>query len=175
MARPLRPPPTAVTRLLDAVLTTSWPTSTADGDAVWRPLGILLGDRIDLPAGHDDILLRQLNLPLEEVEGSLSLTADGRPSSLGFFLYHHEGEDADRSVEVAFEAVVAAMTKRWGSDVVDDRGSGARLWRVRDQLVELYRHPRGVHPRTQRPVGPACLQVGLGPAELSAAPSAQVR
>jgi len=57
------------------------------------------------------------------------------------------------------------MTKTWGTDNVQDRIPEARVWEVNSLVIELYHHVRPAHPHTGRLLGPACLQVGLGPPE----------
>lgn len=166
MATPLQPTSASVVQLLDSVVTTRWPISTAECEPLWSPLGIRLAELTELPPGHDDLLMQELGTGLEgPVESSLISTPDGRPRSLGLFLYSSETDEADQETKLAFDAITGDMTETWGPNVLQDRNPGARVWEVDGQVVELYLHARPTHPRTGQLVGPACLQIGLGPPE----------
>lgn len=163
---PLEPPTASVVELLDAVRRTPWPTHLGRCDDSWGPLGIHLSRQMTLPPGHEDELIHELVLPLgSHVDASLAATRDGRPLNLGCFLYQSETGDADEQTKHAFEAIAEAMTETWGTDDVQDRTPGARVWEVDDLVIELYHHVRPAHPHTAELLGPACLQVGLGPPE----------
>lgn len=166
MATPRQPTSASVVQLLDSVVTLRWPTSTAECQTSWRPLGLQLAEPMQLPPGHDDVLVRDVETRLEgPVASSLISTPDDRPRSLGFFLYSSETDDADQETEIAFDAIAGDMTAAWGPDVLQERSPGARVWEVHGHVVELYLHARPTHPRTGQRVGPACLQIGLGPPE----------
>lgn len=165
MATPLQPTSASVVQLLDSVVTTRWPISTAECEPLWSPLGIRLAEPAKLPPDHDDLLMLEVETGLEgPVESSLISTPDGRPRSLGFFLYSSDTDETDQETRLAFDATTEDMTKTWGPDVLEDRSPGARVWEV-DGQVELYLHPHPTHPRTGQLIGPACLQIGLGPPE----------
>ena len=169
MTVPLEPPPASVVGLLDAVVATPWPTLLAQCGQLWGPLGIRLSKQIKLPPGHEDELIHEVDTPLGGlVDGSLASTPDGRPLNLGYFLYRSETEEADQQTKLAFEAIAEGMTECWGSDDVQDRSATARVWEVNNLVIELYYYARPVHPHTGQLVGPACLQVRVGPPEAAA-------
>ena len=166
MIAPLEPPTASVVQLLDAVARTPWPTHLARCDRLWGPLGIHLDRQVTLPPGHENELIHEVDIPLEgHVDGSLFATRDGRPLYLGCFLYRNETEDADEQTKLEFDAIAEAMTETWGTDNVGERTPEARVWDVNSLVIELYHHVRPAHPHTGQLLGPACLQVGLGPPE----------